>query len=394
MRLRWLPLALLAACSDPMEPVMDPCAPVFACLSKGVDLEMVSVIIASSSTDAETGLPIVHPPGMQVEVTIRNRGTDTAAAGALDVMLGDYFARESMPYSALAPGATYTGSVTLAIPASGANSYVRDDRMTVEASVWSDGDTESTNNMMLAGPIHVAVPLLDVTFTTATTAFAGQPIELKMLARNYGRHAVSPAQVVSACLYDGFRGCDPDSRTTAGSFTMPEIAPGVAREIVMTMALTPTGAWQDAAGHYSIYLCTFSTTYDMTNDYACFRFGRSILVRPSYDAVCAPPTLTLNAIALPAYNCGLRPSVPSFEAETERHRFHIAALETQSGVTYAVQRSDTSSILRIYNSLGDVLHDYDPHPERIRVATAEKIYLVMYSATPMLMISAAPAVGE
>lgn len=386
MKLRWLPLALLAACSDPTEPIIeDPCAPVFACRSSGVDLEMVSLNIASSSIDSVTGLPIVQPPGMAIEVTIRNRGTDTAAAGVIDLMVGDYFATRTMPHAALPPGATYRGSVTLAIPNGGATS-VKDDRMTVEASVWAPGDSVSENNQMSAGPVHLAIPLLDVTFTTAATALAGEPIELTMVARNYGTHAASPVQIIAACLYDGFRGCEPDSRTTAGTLTLPEIAPGAAREITMTMPLAPTGAWQDAAGRYSIYLCTGGTTY-ASSGWACFRFGRSILVRPSYEAVCGPPTLSSSAISLTGYNCGVRPTLPSFEAETQRYRFHIVALEVRSGVTYVLQRSDTSSPVRLYNSQGDVVHDYDPHPERIRVAAAEKIYLVMYSEAPALTIA-------
>ena len=392
MKRSWLALVLLAACSDPMEPVVeDPCAPVFACRSEGVDLEVVSVIIASASTDSETGLPIVHPPSFPVEVTIRNRGTDTAAAGTIDVMLGEYYHSTQLSHSELAPGASFRGSVTIPLSATGA-SRIKDDRMTVQAAVWSAGDSIAQNNQMLTGPIHVAIPLLDITFTTATTAFAGQPIELTMVVRNYGQHAASPARTISACLFDGFRGCEPSDRTTAGSVTIPMVAPGAALQIVRTMTMAPTGAWQDAAGNYGMYLCEIGM-YQVTYEWACFSNGPHILVRPSYDAVCAPPTLTSNAVALAAYNCGHRPTLPSFEAETQRYRFHIVSLDAQANATYGVQRSDTSSVVRIYNSLGDVVHDFDPHPERIRVAATEKIYLVMYTAAPALTISAAPVVG-
>jgi hypothetical protein len=393
MRLRWLPLALLAACSDPTDPsIDDPCAPVFACRSAGVDLETVSVDIASTATDPATGLPIVYPPGVPVEVTIRNRGTDTAAAGFVQVNLGNFFSTGSISYPALPPGASHRGSVTLPIPADGA-SGLRDDRMTIETSVWAEHDTISENNQMLSGPIHVAIPLLDITFTTVADAVAGQPIDLKVLARNYGRHAASPARELSACLYDGFRSCDPGNRTTAGSLTIPAIAPGAAEDFVATMTLTPTGVWQDAAGHYDMYLCT-AGMYKLPTGWSCFSNARSITVRPSYDVVCAPPVLNAAATSLSAYNCGLRPVIPAFEEETQRYRFHIVALEVQSGVGYVLQRSDTTAVVRVYNSDGDVVYDYDPDPERIRVASTEKLYLVMYSATPTLTISATPEVGQ
>jgi hypothetical protein len=388
---------LVAACSDPAGPpaAPDPCTTVFACRSPGVDVEVVSVAVASNATDPVTMLPIVQPGALRVDFTIRNRGR---IAAPLETMLltlraadNNFLSQVVRPQPPLAPGESYSGSTLIEVGSLEGN-RLRDDRMMVEVWVGATGDTLNENNVMSSALFHLAVPLPDLSFTTEPFVTVGQSVGLSVIVRNYGRHADLPAQTVTGCLYDGFRGCTPDYRTSTGSFATPAVAAGSAVQFNTTMMIPPSAAWQDAAARYNIYLCTgLPSTYDVANSIACgFSTWTGLTVRPDYESVCAPPLLVAGiTVTLSTYNCGLRPSLAGFEAETRAYRFHIASLQAESNVTYALQRSDTTSVVRIYDAQGNSVRDIDPAPEYIRVDVAQRIYLVMYSSTESLAIAAA-----
>jgi hypothetical protein len=401
---RCLPIIgmLVAACSDPTEPpaVPDPCASVYACRSPGTDLEILSVVVTSDAADPQTMLPIVQPGALRVNYAIRNRGRTVTPAGSVWLNLvsagEDYYSPTMhQAHPALAPGEMHSGSALLTI-GSIQGHRIRDDRMTVQAEVWTVDDTFVSNNEMSSALFHLAVPLLDVDFAATPVAIIGQPVALAVVVRNYGRHADVPAQTMTGCLYDGFRGCSPEYRTTTGGLQIPHVAAGTAVQFNTTLSVPPSAAWQDAAADYQMHLCVGQPmAYAVDESLVCsISPGRNVVVRPDYESVCAPPVLVPGQqLTLSAYNCGLRPSMAGFEAETRAYRFHITSLQAESGVTYALQRSDTTSLVRLYDAQGNHVRDLDPAPDRIRVDVAQRLYLVMYSATESIAITA-PRVAE
>jgi hypothetical protein len=386
---RCLPVigTLIAACSDPTSPPAepDPCTSVFACRSPGMDLEVVSVSVAGDATDPQTGLLIVQPAALRVSYTIRNRGRIAAPLAGVQTTLqsaaGDFLFGIYQEHGPIAPGESYSGSLLLQTSSLEAN-RLRDDRMTVEVGVGASGDTQYANDFMSSALFHLAIPLVDFSFTTVPVAVIGQPVAVSVIARNYGLHADLPAQTATGCLYDGFRGCTPPYRTTIGGVAIPRVAAGSAVQFNTTIVIPSSAAWQDAAAQYGMYLCLGQPmTYDVNRSVTCaFSEVRALTVRPDYESVCAPPALIPGVqVTLATYNCGLRPSLAGFETETRAYRFHIVSLQAESNVTYALQRSDTTSVIRIYDAQGNSVFDRDPAPERIRVDVAQRLYLVMYS---------------
>ena len=392
---------LLAACSDPTSPPAepDPCAEVFACRFPGVDLEVVSASVTADATDPQTMLPIVQPAAVRVGYTIRNRGRVAVPAGVVWLNLvsangHDFSETIEQQQPGLAPGETHSGSAL--IPTGSLQGVgLRDDRMTAKVSVWASEDTVVSNNVMSSALFHLAVPLLDLSFTAEPNAVIGQPIALSIIARNYGLHAEVPAQSLTGCLYDGFGGCRPEYRTTTGAIEIPRVPAGSAVQFNTTMVIPPSAAWQDAYSRYTMYLCAGQpATYNVGDSVRCVSSSRTLWVRPDYASSCAPPALTAGmAVTLATYNCGLRPTLAGFETQTLAYRFHLVSLEAESNVTYALQRSDTTSIVRIYDAQGNAVYDLDAAPERIRVEAAQRLYLVMYSATESIAITATRAVN-
>ena len=340
-------------------------------------------------------LPIVQPAALRVNYTIRNRGRVAVPIAGVQTTLqsaaGDFLFQMHQEHGALAPGESYSASLLLQ-PSSLEGYRLRDDRMMVQVSVEVGGDTVQDNNVRSSALFHLAIPLPEISFSTVPTAVIGEPIAVEVIARNHGLHADLAAQTVTACLHDiWFRGCTPEYRTTTGGFAMPLVAAGTAVQFTTTMVIPPSAAWQDAAARYDIYLCFGQpATYDVDDSLACaFSQIRKITVRPEYESVCAPPRLVPGAsVTLAAYNCGLRPNRTGFESETRAYRFHIVSLEAESNVTYALQRSDTTSVVRIYDAQGNSVFDRDAAPERIRVDVAQLLYLVMYSTHESLGITA------
>lgn len=391
-------LLLLAACSDPAGPRdPDPCEADFACLSPGIDLEVVSLEVLYAETDPETMLGIVWPDAVQVRYKVRNRGSRIAPEGQIYISFnasqftGYDYATQLRP--ALAPGEEHQTSVTVSMNQLEA-SRLKDDRVALALDMWDEADTLRADNRLVSSLFHLAVPLLDVTFTTTSSIKVGDALQLGIVARNYGKHADAPARTLTACLYDIFRGCRPEYKTTIGGFSMPSVPAGTEVQFTATMTMPASAAWQDAASRYTLYLCDAPSTgaqiYFTDYGFDCYSRFRSIHVAPDYEAVCAPPRLVPGAgIVLSTYNCGIRPTMAGFESETQHYRFHIVALDATAGTTYELQRSNQTAIMRLYNGSGLPIHDFDAAAERIRVAEAGRVYIVMYSPTEALSIEAA-----
>lgn len=397
-------ILFLAACSDPAGPSteIDACPNVFACRTAGVDVQVVALEVQPTRFDSQTGLAIIHPDSIQLSFTLRNAGTDTARAGVINLQLdqaGGGFTGYSAPFlelPALAPGQEwhYSGRVSFEVDEL---ARVYDDRMYLEVIASpgeGDADVDAINNFARSGVFHLAVPLLDIRFTIdSATVTAGNSVRLNIIARNYGRHATAAARTMTACLYEGFAGCTPQYRTVAGNITIPAVGPGAMLQVGPTLTIPSTAAWQDYTGQYALLLCT-----PPPNGLAYFTDGPSgcaigiadITVRPAYS-VCAPPLITPSAATtLANYNCGIRPTLPGFEAATAQFRFHIVAVDAQAGVTYTVERSDTLPPLRIYDGAGRAVTDLDVASDRFRLTATGRVYLVQYSSSPTLTIRVVP----
>ena len=393
-------ILFLAACSDPTDPgpEIDACPNVFACRTAMVDVQIVSLALQPTRFDNQTGLAIIHPDSVQVSFTVRNVGSDTAGAGIINLHLDEAgggfagFDTAIMEMPALAPGQEwrFNGRVSfqsVELP------RVYDDRMYLEVIASSgdgDVDVDSNNNFAHTDVFHLAAPLLDIRFTfDSAVVTAGNSLRLNVVARNYGRHASAPAQTMAICLYQGFAGCTPQYRTVAGTVTIPAVGAGDAVQVSSTITIPSTAAWQDYTAQYSALLCApppNGIAYFTDGPSACAVGIAGIIVRPAY-AVCAPPLLTPGTPAtLGNYNCGIRPTLPGFETATAQFRFHIVAMDAQAGVTYTAERTDTLSPLRIYDGGGNGVTDLDIAPDRFRVASAGRVYLVQYSNAPALTI--------
>ena len=352
----------------------------------------MSLELGFSRTDPDTKLPILEPDSIPVKFVVRNRGSITAPAGEVQLSFSSFdFNWTILQRPALRPGELYRDSVMLTASQSGGSSLT-DDRVTVGIATWADGDSIGHNNTMSSPIFHLAIPLLQLTFTTVASTTVGSEIPLTIVARNYGRHADAPAQTITGCLYDSFSGCHPRYRTTTSVFVSPPVPAGTAVEFNASLTIPASATWQDATVRYSLYLCPSASGnlpgYFTGTGPFCHRNSRSVEVVPNYEAACAPPLLVdPNNVALPAFNCGLRPSLPGFENEARQYRFHLVALDAVAGETYVLQRSDVSALVRIYDAKGRAVIDLDPDPERIRVANSERIYLVMYSKSEALTVA-------
>ena len=397
-------ILFLAACSDPIAPSneIDACPNVFACRTPSVDVQIVSLQVQPSRFDSQTGLAIIHPDSVQVSFTLRNAGSDTTRAGIINLQL-DQAGGGSVGYSvpfmempSLAPGQEwrYSGRVSFE---GDELARVYDDRMYLEVIASpgeGDADVDETNNFARSDIFHLAAPFLDIRFAfDSATVTAGNSVRLNIIARNYGRHATAPARTMTVCLYEGFAGCTPQYRTVAGSITIPAVGPGQLLQVSPSITIPSTAAWQDYAAQYAALLCTpppNGVAYFTDGPSSCAVGIASINVRPAYTA-CAPPLVTPNAVAtLANYNCGIRPTLPGFEAATAQFRFHIVAVDAQAGVTYTVERSDTLPPLRIYDGGGLTVTDLDAAEDRFQLMTAGRVYLVQYSSAPALTIRVAP----
>ena len=401
MRRTWPVVLLFAACSDLTGPagpdaLPDRCASAFACRSAGVDIQVVSLDLAATRQDAATGLDIMHPDSVPVSVVLRNVGSDTAAADDVYLTLRgplSTYAQTFVPYPALAPGEEFRFSSVVHFEPYGPTD-LRDDRVQLELMAIADHDAAFGDNHATSATFHLAVPLLQYAYSLSTDNItAGEAVALNVVARNYGRHADAPARIMTACLYADFTGCTAQYRTTAGAFMAPPVPAGSVVQFQAMLAIPATAAWQDAAVVYSMALCdatSFAPAY-LSDIPPCYAGARLLSVRPDYENVCgAPQMLPGIDMTLTGYNCGLRPVPAGQETTARRYRFHLVAFDAAADVTYQVQRSDTTAHLRLYNVAGVAVLDRDAAPDRFRVAAAQRLYLIHYSAQESFTIRVTP----
>ena len=379
-----LPFAI--ACNDDVTGPA-PITPLYQCrsASSGYDLSFVDLDVSGTNRDSQTGMLILNPDSIPVHYLIRNTGCKASPEGTITLEVGPVYENYLIP--AMQPGEQYGDTVVLAGDFTTAD--LKDDRVHVHGTSWmSDSENPSSNYEAHSQIFHVASPPIDLQYTlNPSTVRAGDVVTLDITARNYGRHAAAAPITLTSCLYSGFTGCRPGHRTRAGTFQTQSVPAGAVVRFKATIQIPPTAAWQDAVDFYSMYLCKSAGTslplYMEEDQYNCFRLPRQIWVEPNYEAVCAPPDITSgSSVKVPSYNCGLVPG-PVNPALPE-HRFHIVSFNAKAGQAYELQRSDRSAVVRAYSPAGWPITDRDTSPDRVRFDEAQRVYLVMYSATSVL----------
>ena len=388
-------LVLAAACSDPVVPQVeevDPCEALYACRSPGQDVAVLSVNVSGGDTDPQTGSLIVRPDSIPIRFRLRNYGTDTATAGYIYVHIDPYeasFTDSTLAFPKIAPGADYEFQGVMRFRPEYA-SRVLDDRVTISVDANVDGDTIWSNNSRQSQTFHLAAPLLTMTFTvTNPTVFAGDTIALRVVARNYGRHAAAPAGMLAVCLPASGGLCTSIAAPVLGWIARPMVPPGGVVTFDARVPVRPEATWQDARTSSSTYLCeSDAANQDYLPPRSPCHSGSSVVIIPDYERFCQPPLLQPGVVvSMTTYNCGDRPPTPSGEAVPENYRrFHIVSLDAHAGRTYVLTRSDTSGPVRVYNAAGLLMFDMDADAERIRIGSTERIYLVMYTAGSALSV--------
>jgi len=372
-------LPIFFACDDPIAPrgQPDPCETEGACEVEGMDLEVRSLTLVTTGTHP-SGLRLVPGDTVHATVVVRNRGSVPSVDASLSVQLN--------PSPAVLLGTLYTEvpaltpgeerPVSVAVPIDPAQFYrLRDERIRVRASVFSLADTIDANNAMTSDTVVVTAALLQVTVDFGEGR-AGGTLPATVTIRNRSTTTDRPAREVDACLYDTFRACDADGRSRTGAFTLPAVPAGATVTANLAIPIPPEAVHLDQAASYETYVCPVGAVNIELGGVDCTLFGFP-RVRPDYEGLCAPPALTATPVTLATWNCG-NPHLP----RTARRPppFHLLALDAAGGATYRIERSTDGSALRLYDVDGEPVPDLDPAPDRVRVGTSERIYIVSYSA--------------
>jgi len=151
------------------------------------------------------------------------------------------------------------------------------------------------------------------------------------------------------CLWADGDPCFPRNFAVFGRQALPPIAAGDTLIVEYATAVAPTAAWQDEAYDYWYSVCVQPSSWNdpyMSLLAHCAWPERAedswVRVRPDYEGVCAPPSLTPGDSITLGYNCGFMPYTVHEPQEYYRKaidyfRFHLTALNAIAGVTYVVQ---------------------------------------------------------
>jgi hypothetical protein len=385
---------LLPACADPTGPPVqpDPCEPVNACLVEGIDLDLRSLTLVSTDTDAASGLPLVPGDSIRATATVLNRGSRRSEGGTIVLEVkayGDRFVgRVENDLPALEPGQQQ--ALTLAVPVWVSSlSQVRDERLAVLATIYGAGDTIVANDRRTSSTHIIAAPILQLV-ASAGEGRVGASVPVSLTIINYSTTRSQPAALWVACFFDSFRSCAEGGRSPSGTVLLPAVPAAGRISVNAQVPVPPEAAYLDEAFTYSGYLCRVDDpTLGYAEEGACFSIG-NVTIRPDYEAVCAPPLLTGAPAHLAAWNCG-NPHQP--RTELRPPPFHLLALDAAAGVTYRIERSTGGSAFRFYDVRGEPVPDLAAAADELRVGASERIYVVSYSAAANATFRAVPLAG-
>ena len=385
-------LALItAACGDDG----GGCTPAAPCTTRPADLAVSSVTIVSpGTTHPVTGLPIVD--SLRVRYVVRNLGDSIAPPAQVRVrtIFIDAIV-DSVP--ALQPRDSMVRIVVLPHTALFYGVYEDHDRDIVHVELDAPATDPQHNNFGQSAPVHLALPVLDVTMQPLNEprVRVNDPLRLSITITNRSPTTAARNIQLRHCLWEYDVACWADNWTAFGNIPLPDLAPGETRTINYTTSIPPT-AMEEGFRSYALAGCVTSRAdtaayrdYESTSDgtWVCGS-GGLIEVWPDYEA-CAPPVLSAQPVTLSAPNCGKYPlpNEPGNWDFLTRKQYFVFALDAEAGRTYQLAGLQDFGV---YDNMGNGAHDLDAAPDRVAFAQPGRYYIIIRRHTGVYTVAAAP----
>lgn len=392
MRYVWfLVLPGLVACAeDAVDPPVYECPP--PCIAATFDVAVDTVLVTGPSVVAPDGRPAFPPDQVSIEYLLRNPGDTTTTP--VSVSIGYLGTTTSDDVAPIAPGDTVRRTIRLEIGE--LEQFRTSDADEAFLSAHAPGRTGLAQSYGSSPRFHIMIPMLRTrNYVDSLTVRAGRSLPGHFEIENTSPWATSRPFRMKACLLTRFDLCSPQDRPLFGDWRIPALAPGETFRFADSIVVPPASAWQDEDLTYRTYLVVVPDGYD--DPYVDAWYGGvrwvDLHVLPDY-AYCSPPLLIPgDSLALPAYNCGLRPPTTLTRTGpddvTLLHRFHLVMLPVQAGRTYAFEWSGALVPPRFYDADGLTQLDLDTDPVRIRFAATRTVYAVLYSTEDSVTVSLA-----
>jgi len=316
-------LALLApACA---EPPTDPCDRGGACTIARPDLAVVTAELAAAVHDDVSGLPVLPPDALPLEVVVRNGGGIAAPATILTVeMEGRGLAVLQVP--ALAAGARHT--IEAVIDADVGSVLFGSDIGQLEVNIVA-ADRDLSNNSQATTAFHMALPTLRLTTALDSTRMAAN-VAARAVVRveNVSRHAALPASTVGFCVRSVGAPCrEGEDAMGVHALALPAIGALQAREVETSFRIPSDAVSQNLVEVYFLDTCIGAGALDardLTSARAACVEPQLVHVRPDYEA-CTPPRMEPGQAIAAAPVC-VRPCA-----------INAYAVDVEPGFTYLVQ---------------------------------------------------------
>ena len=387
---------LIAGCAEERAD----CTPLDPCRGTSpADLAITSVTIASSGpAHPVTGLPIVD--SLRVRYVVRNLGDSIAPPVQARLSINFYdHVTDQVP--AVPPRDSVIRNVTVphsALFYSRAANPPRDpdhDRDHVRVALEAAADDPQHNNFAESSPVHLALPVLEVTMEPLNEprVRVNDPLRLTITVTNRSPTVAARNIQLRHCLWMYDVACWSDNWTAFGNIPLPDIGPGETRTLSYTTAIPPT-AMEEGFRIYSLTSCVTARAdtasyrhYQSTHNGTWVCAGAGLIeVWPDYEA-CAPPVLTAQPVTLTAPNCGRYPppNEPGNFDFLLRKQFFVFALDAEAGRTYELTGLPEFGVV---DNTGRTAPDLDAAPARVRFAQPGRYYIIIRRHTGSFTVSA------